>query len=112
MASWEIKTIPQSTKPFFNPRKKAPSVILKLPRENQTFPKGESKLNITKEEITKKLGKSFTRFFLIKAIITMVINWKNTIKMLSCKTNGKISNRLKINKNISKPPLLKTKLKF
>ena len=40
----------------------------------------ESKLNITKEEITKKLGKSFTRFFLIKAIITMVINWKNTIK--------------------------------
>ena len=44
VAIWEIKTIPQSTKDFFSPSKKAPSVIANFPMENQTFPKGESKL--------------------------------------------------------------------
>ena len=44
VAICEIKTIPQSTKDFFSPSKKAPSVMVKFPMENQTFPKGESKL--------------------------------------------------------------------
>ena len=74
VAICEIKTIPQSTKDFFSPSKKAPSVIVKFPIENQTFPKGESKLKKTRERVIKKLGKSFTRFLRIKAKIIIKIN--------------------------------------
>lgn len=74
VAIWEIKTIPQSTKDFFSPSKKAPSVIANFPMENQTFPKGESKLKKTNEMVIKKLGKSFTLFFRIKAKIIIEKN--------------------------------------